>query len=263
MAHPFYVCGATHIHVATYKKMKRYCLGYILLMLCAACGHNGTSGQSAEKNSSAHSENDAEAAVPLDPWKADSLAFKRWGNAASPYRDEERYIAFLDSLLAVDSLPEDFRERAEYRRRIAMLNRPGTIAADFRYLLRDGGVSRLHSLKSPLTLLVFYDPECPHCSDILRSYASSGIINRAVAEKKLTVIAIYAEGKRDVWDKTRNDLPDNWLVGYDLTGILEKEIYDLPAMPTPYLLDCDKRVILKDPGRRQLLERIQSVGAVR
>lgn len=195
--------------------------------------------------------------APLDPWTADSIAYNRWGSPASPYRDEGRYIRFLDSLLVTDSLPDALRERAEHRRKIVMLNRPGTIAADFRYLERHGKSARLHDLNSPLTLLVFYDPECPHCGDILRILASSKVINGAIADKKLTVIAIYAEGKREVWDKTRNDLPDNWLVGYDLTGILDKEMYDLPAMPTPYLLDSDKRVLLKDPDTKSLIHLIK------
>lgn len=207
----------------------------MLATACSGSHHNASETNAPQEKTSS------------DPWTADSIAYLRWGSPASPYRNEARYIAFLDSLLATDSLPETLRERAEHRRRIAMLNRPGSIAADFRFIERHGNESRLHDLKSPLTLLVFYDPECPHCGDILRTLASSNAINRAIAEKNLTVIAIYAEGKREVWDKTRNDLPENWLVGYDLTGILDEEIYDLPAMPTPYLLDSDKRVILKDP----------------
>lgn len=140
-----------------------------------------------------------------------------------------------------------------------MLNRPGSVAGDFRILERHGREFRLHRLHSPLTLLLFYDPECPHCNDILQALASSETINRAVAGKVLTVIAVYAEGKRDVWDRTRNDLPENWLVGYDLTGILDQEIYDLPAMPTPYLLDSDKRVILKDPLPDQLIRHLHDL----
>lgn len=193
----------------------------------------------------------------LDPWVADSIAYCRWGSPESPYRDEARYIRFLDSLLVVDSLPDALRERAVYRRHIAMLNRPGSIAADFRYLQRNGKESRLHDLNCPLTLLVFYDPECPHCDDILHGLAVSETINAAIAEKTLTVVAIYAEGKRDVWDSSCNVMPANWIVGYDLTGILDKELYNLPAMPTPYLLDSDKRVILKDPTPDQLIHHMQ------
>lgn len=230
--------------------MRPYAIGMMLLALMSACG----GGRAPEKDAGA-------GRVEFDPWKADSIAYRHWGSPASPYRDEGRYVAFLDSLLAIDTLPEALRERALDRRRIAMLNRPGSIASDFRYLERHGVESRLHDLQSPLTLLVFYDPECPHCGDILCSLASSESINKAIADKNLTVIAIYAEGKRDVWDKTRGDLPGNWLVGYDLTGILDEEIYDLPAMPTPYLLDADKRVVLKDPQISTLIGIISKIGA--
>lgn len=219
-------------------------------MLSIACVRNETSDKTL---SSGEHEHKAMATSTLDPWTADSLAYLYWGSPASPSRDESRYVVFLDSLLASDSLPEDLRERAEYRRQVAMLNRPGTIVSDFRYLERYGCESRLHDLKTPFTILVFYDPECPHCNDILRSLASFKSINIAIAEKKLTVIAIYAEGKRDIWDKTRNDLPENWLVGYDLTGVLDEELYNLPAMPTLYLLDSGKRVILKDPDLKRLI----------
>lgn len=240
--------------MASFVKMRLYTLCIIPLLLSTACGRNETSDKTLSSGKQEHIGTTATS--NSDPWTADSLAYLLWGNPASPYRDESRYIVFLDSLLASDSLPEGLRERAEYRRQMAMLNRPGTIASDFRYLERHGRESRLHNLKTPVTILVFYDPECPHCNDILRSFASSKAINIAIAEKKLTVIAIYAEGKRDVWDKTRNDLPENWLVGYDITGVLDEEIYNLPAMPTFYLLDSDKRVILKDPDLKRLIARI-------
>ncbi len=61
------------------------------------------------------------------------------------------------------------------------------------------------------------------------------------------MLAIYVEGQRDIWERTKRDLPANWIVGYDLTGILEAELYDLTAMPIPYLLDSTLCVLLKDP----------------
>lgn len=235
-------------------RLAAFCI--ILLMMVGACGRSDTF----DKKLSGSQADNVSVPAPIDLWTADSLAYRRWGSPASPYRDEARYIRFLDSLLVVDSLPDGLRRRALERRRIAKMNRTGLIAADFSYLSRDGSRSRLHDLKSPLTLLIFYDPECPHCNDILRRYAASKTMKRAITEMNLTVIAIYAEGKREVWDKTKNDLPDNWLVGYDLTGILDAEIYDLPAMPTPYLLDKDKRVILKDPDPKLLIRRIGQLG---
>ena len=173
---------------------------------------------------------------------------------ASPVRDENLYIRFLQALLSTDSLPETIRLRAEEWLRTASLNRPGTIATDFRYLDRNGNEGSLHQFRTPQTLLIFYDPECPHCPEILSQIASHQGINRAIDEGKLGVLAIYTEGNREVWDRTKADMPGNWSVGYDLSGILDEEQYDLPAMPIIYLLDSEHRVILKDPDVNILLK---------
>lgn len=178
---------------------------------------------------------------------ADSLGRRYLNHPASPLRDGELYIRFLDAMLSVDSIPETIRLRAHDRLRTALLNRVGSTANDFTYIERGGAHGSLHSSAETRTLLVFYDPECPHCGDILDQIAKAPQINAAIADGELTVLAIYAEGKRDVWERTKADMPANWLVGYDTAGILDRDLYDLPAMPTLYLLDEGHRVILKDP----------------
>lgn len=177
------------------------------------------------------------------------IAGRSIGYAGSADWNEELYISFLNGLLGVDTLPSFIREREAEHLRIASLNRPGMIAADFRYIDRRGVTSTLHAIDGPL-LLIFYDPECSHCSDILRWIADDRVINGAIDRGDLTVLAVYAEGKRDVWERTKGDMPSNWRVAYDLTGILDRDLYDLPAMPTLYLLDGDSRVRLKDPDYR-------------
>lgn len=176
----------------------------------------------------------------------DSLANLYLNNPASPVRDENGYIAYLESLLSLDSIPENIREIGEESLRIAMLNRPGTLATDFRYLDRNGTKHSLHETIAEELLLVFYDPECTHCSEILESIAQDSNISESIATGKMKVLAIYAEGKRDVWEKTKMEMPLQWIVGYDLSDILDNDLYDLPAMPTIYLLDKNKKVKIKD-----------------
>lgn len=188
-----------------------------------------------------------------DPYVVDSLAYERWGNPGSPFRNEERYISFLNEFLSDESLPGNLRMRAKERLRIASLNRPGSTAADFEFIDRNLRQGSLHTTTGERIMLIFYDPECPHCNDILSELAASVNLNEAIATGQMTVIAIYAEGKRDLWDSTKSDMPDNWQVGYDLTGILDRGLYDLPAMPVIYLLDSTCRVLLKDPDYRIFL----------
>lgn len=227
-----------------------------LLMLFACKGERqGEAVVSSDAPVSTVHDKSARSAVSPDPYTVDSIAYMRWGNPASPYRDEERYIDFLNHFLAVDTLPQAVRLRAEERLRVASLNRRGTIANDFEFIDRDGRRGTLHGTQGPEIMLIFYDPECPHCGDILAMIAGDEGINKAIADGTLTVLAIYTEGKRGVWDRTKAAMPANWEVGYDMSGILDNGLYDLPAMPIIYILDSSRRVILKDPEVTRLLSR--------
>lgn len=173
-------------------------------------------------------------------------AYRFLNNPNSPVRNETLYLRFLSSLLSRKDLPDDVTARAEEQVRKIMLNRLGTRANDFRYIDRDGKEGTLHSIAAEQTMLIFYDPECPHCPEILQRIANDRKVNAAIDAGVIRVLAVYAEGKRDVWEKRKSDLPKNWTVAYDLTGILDADLYDLPAMPIVYLLDADKRVLVKD-----------------
>ena len=49
------------------------------------------------------------------------------------------------------------------------------------------------------------------------------------------------------------EIPDGWINSYDkeLT-VLTEECYDLKAMPALYLLDKDKKVLLKDATVKEI-----------
>lgn len=178
--------------------------------------------------------------------RASRFAHLYLGNPNSPVKNETLYLRFLASMLSRSDLPEDVAAHAEDRRHRALLNRPGTRANDFRFIDRDGHEGSLHSVKAPQTMLIFYDPECPHCPEILERIANDSKVNAAIEAASLKVLAVYTEGKRDMWEKRKGELPVHWTAAYDLSGIVDGEIYDIPAMPTVYLLDTDKCVLVKD-----------------
>lgn len=193
-------------------------------------------------------------------WAADSVALEELpliaahylDNPNSPVRDEEMYISFLRAFLDSEVVTDHQRQRAEFELQRCNKNRPGQRAADFRYVERDGTSGKLSTTLAPLLLLVFFDPECTHCSEILETLSNNQNLGRMLAEGRLRVLAVYAEGKMEVWEKHKNDLPSTWTVARDAEGILEKELYDLPAMPTLYLLDSTKSILQKDPAISEL-----------
>lgn len=54
-------------------------------------------------------------------------------------------------------------------------------------------------------------------------------------------------------------MPANWINGFDSNQeIANEELYDLKAMPTLYLLDKGKKVLLKDADLDEILLFLQN-----
>ncbi len=164
----------------------------------------------------------------------------------SPVRNEDYYIVYLEELLRLPGLSDAERLRPEAELESARKNRPGNVATDFAYIDRKGRQRTLHTTPGQRMLLIFYDPECGHCSEILAQVGESTVLDDCIAQGELAVLAVYTEGKRRLWDDTKASMPQQWTVGYDTDSIVERELYSVPAMPVMYLLDSDKRVLLKD-----------------
>ncbi len=180
------------------------------------------------------------------------LAEKYLAEPNSPMRDEEYYILFLEGTLKVPDLPDAERIRPTMQLNTAKKNRWGTKATDFAYVTREGAHKTLYGTPAKEMLLIFYDPECSHCNEILRSLRASLLLQQLIDKGELTVLAVYTEGKREIWQESNGSLPSDWIVGMDESNIVQKEIYDLPAMPILYLLDKGKKVLLKDPDQNTL-----------
>ncbi len=174
-------------------------------------------------------------------------AEKYLSEADSPMRNEEYYIAFLEEQLRLPNQSASDRLRPTMRLLTAKKNRQGTRATDFTYTTREGKRCTLHGTEAPMMLLAFYDPACSHCTDILHGLEVSEAITSRVADGSLSVLAIYTEGNRQLWDETKAGMPKEWTVGIDESNIVDSVLYDIPAMPVLYLLSRDKTVLLKDP----------------
>lgn len=186
------------------------------------------------------------------------LAEKYLSEPNSPMRNEDLFILFLKCQIDAEVLDESKRIRARSLLDVALKNRPGMTATDFAYIDNKYRHCTLHGTKSSDNmLLVFYDPECEHCSEIINSLASNEMLIELQEKKCLTVLAIDTESDSEVWEHTKRDMPYGWIVGYDSKhSINERMLYDLPAMPVLYLLDADKTVILKDAAPNAVLQRL-------
>ena len=175
-----------------------------------------------------------------------SLLEKYLYDPMSPLRNDALYVRFLDGLLAHVPAEDARRDRWTFLRGLAGRNNPGQTATDFTYYLPDGSRRTLMGTKAQQLLLFFYDPECENCHAILTEMKADAMLAEAVNSGRVTVLAVYTEGNPQVWKERLNEMPAGWVVGTDREVIKQKALYDLKAMPTLYLLDSAKRVLLKD-----------------
>ena len=176
------------------------------------------------------------------------MADDYWYNPNSPFYNERLYGLYLETLLS--QLPQEDAMRFSYQFKLELLkrNQVGKLATDFRYELSDGTRRSLMvtPVKGNRLLLLFYDPECESCHEVLLQMATDKALATAVKAGQISVLAIYTEGNEDAWQKNLLDMPAGWMVGMDREEVKNEALYDLKAMPSLYLLDGKKQVLLKD-----------------
>ncbi len=186
------------------------------------------------------------------------LAEKYLYEPNSPMRREDYLIWFLEEITRTPVLDALEKRRPARLLALARKNRPGMAASDFTYLTRDGRTQTLYgTLAAERLLLVFYDPLCEHCTEILNDLQRNAAVTAAVRDGSLGVLAVYADADRAAWDSTAPHLPAQWQVGFDLRGDIQRHgLYGLPAMPVLYLLDARKTVLLKDATLPEIIARL-------
>lgn len=171
----------------------------------------------------------------------------------SPMHNEELYILVLRAQLANPALSRTEKIRPRYLLELALKNRPGDPAADFTFLRRDGSRGRMSEIGAPYLLLYFNDPECDDCRRVKRQLAESPVLNRRLEDGRLRLLSIDVTGGNGT--REQGSVPPGWIDGCDEgEQLTRKEVYDLKAMPTLYLLDAQKRVVLKDTTPERIEE---------
>lgn len=162
----------------------------------------------------------------------------------SPLRDDSYCMLFMEEVLRSQALNSYEKIRPAYLLSEARKNRAGTQAADFGYTDRQGNRGTLHGTDGALLMIVFYDPECAHCMEVIESLSNDGAIRSAVESGALAILAVFADGETAEWQK--RVVPEGWDDVLDTTGVQEHELYSFRQLPAIYLLDSDKTVLAKE-----------------
>ena len=169
----------------------------------------------------------------------------------SPLQNNEQYIAVLEAILQSDRYDEDEKIRPATLLELCLKNRVGTVAENFAYALsdKDSPVFRLHDLKAERLILLFFDPECLHCRQLIDQMKQSPTLNAQQQSGRLKILTIYPYADVEAWRERVGILSANWINSYNPeSSILSDELYELKITPALYLLDGQKRVIVREGG---------------
>ena len=200
----------------------------------------------------------------MDSAASDSAMYVHFTNLASkylyepnsPFRNEEYYIPVLRHIIALPRMEEPDKSRPRFLLDMALKNRPGEVAADFVYTRTNGSRGRLRRISADYTLLFFNSPDCEDCRRVKGYMAASeylaGMTGEGSARRpRLVILAVYPDEDVELWRAA--SYPPCMLNVHDASQAISRQrLYDLKAIPCLYLLDADKRVLLKDATVEQV-----------
>lgn len=177
----------------------------------------------------------------------------------SPMRNEDVYYHFVFRYASYEGLTDVEKAKYEREARLCALNRIGTRASDFRFADRRGNIMNLYDIKAELTLLFFSNPGCEACMNIISVLREDPVISSMVASGRIAVANIYIDEDIQAWRSYMPVYPEEWYNGFDPDMVLRSnETYAVRAIPSLYLLDSEKRIIMKDAPEERLFRYLSS-----
>lgn len=165
----------------------------------------------------------------------------------SPMRNEDFYGPYVTNLSQCEFVDEAMRQAYAFDAKMCSLNKVGTKAADFRFSDIHGKINSLYDIDAEYVLLFFSNPGCAACLDIINSLKSFPQVSNGIESGMLAVLNIYIDEDLEAWKEYMPIYPEEWYNGYDPYYVIRTDVlYNVRAIPSLYLLDKDKKVIMKD-----------------
>lgn len=178
----------------------------------------------------------------------------------SPVRSEDRYLPFVERLASSDVVRPEMKHAYGFDAQMCRLNQTGTPAADFRFTDLQGRTRTLYGVKAPYTLLFFSNPGCMACKGIIDDLQGSARVSQLIGSGTLAVVNVYIDSDLDEWKAYAVNYPQTWYSGYDPDYAIRTDLlYCVRAIPSLYLLDADKKVLLKDVPPEKLFSVLEQL----
>lgn len=178
----------------------------------------------------------------------------------SPLRDEDLYLPFAEAAAKSPSTADDMRQAYQFEANACRTNSFGKKVPDFKYSNIKGKKGTLYGVKADYTMLFFSNPGCTACKEIVNDITAHGYINRLISDGKLAIVNIYIDEEVSKWRDYVPNYPSSWINGYDYTFQLRSSgTYDIRAIPSLYLLDSQKRVLMKDAPTERVISYLDRI----
>lgn len=190
----------------------------------------------------------------------ENLADKYIFDPNSPLRNEDLYQVYADELSRSSHLDDAERNRYSFLARTCALNAVGTKVADFKFCDRYGREHTLYEIKAGHILLFFSNPGCEACMEIIEMLKNDPKVNGMIADGSLSVLNIYIDEDIQAWRDYMPVYPDTWYNGFDPDFVIRTDmLYNVRAIPSLYLLDSDKVVLLKDAVAEKVFQYLSQI----
>ncbi len=165
-------------------------------------------------------------------------------------------------------LNEQGRKTITDRAYSLMANIMGTPASDIILPDTAGKQTSLYALNAKYTIVVFWDPTCGHCKEVLPKLDSFYVAKWKAAGLKIYAVAKETDVTKKEWLHFINEqrlqewtnvyyskADDKVRTGAGIPGY--SQLYDVQTFPILYLLDGDKRIVAKKLAYQQIDEVLQ------
>jgi hypothetical protein len=175
----------------------------------------------------------------------------------SPYLDEQLYVPILEGIIDAQSIPANEKIGYIAQFKMAILNMIGARANDFEFSTGTE-TKNLYDIDAEYTLIYFNNPDCSDCVRVLNVLKNSDVIINMIGQDRLAILSLYPDKNLAAWRKGKSLFPKDWIYAYDPKGAINSgKIYSLRAIPSLYLLDEHKAVILKDATADKVIAKLQ------
>ncbi|MGQ1787204.1 redoxin domain-containing protein [Saccharicrinis sp. GN24d3] len=168
-------------------------------------------------------------------------------DAAMVQLGEKYYLSGI-----ADWVDEEFIEKLEDRITKLKPNLIGNQAPDLKMVSLNNQYFRLSEVYAPLTVLVFWEPDCGHCKKEIPKLKE--VVWDKYQDIGVKIFAVFTQHETEKWSEfiAEHQL-EEWINVYDPYHQSNfRNLYDIYSTPAIYILDENKKIIGKRIGAEQV-----------